>query len=191
MNEIRFKPIELSRWRQKIASSAFTASNLHRGRERTCSASKCGQADNIKSCRGLMMLLLLSASFLVAFLLGLSFMLAVQPAQGQPTKNGRGLSFFIYRGPHKRCIHLHHWLLCLPLAGLLVLAAMTSGGQATCGLLFIIGLLVGVAASDVVFTDAAQLLEPCPWTQSAETEAARSPPPWQSRYGTSGARGDL
>jgi len=112
----------------------------------------------------------LAATFLVAFLFGLTFMLAVQPTQGQPTKNGIGLSFFVYRGPEKQCVHLHHWLLCLPLAGVLALAVRISGGEATCGLVFIIGILVGVAASDVVYTDIARLLEPCPCTQATASQ---------------------
>jgi len=65
-------------------------------------------------------------------------------------------------------VHLHHWILCIPLAILISCTVRSSGGKETPSLLLAIGFLVGMAASDLVYTDAIEFFVPCPCQRSIQ-----------------------
>ena len=95
-----------------------------------------------------------------AFAVALSIMFSVQPEQG---KVGRFGILVIYRGRDKRCLHVHHWLTFSLLALFLLLGAWCSGNmRPTTRLLTVLGLLLGVAVSDVAYSDSLILLQRCP-----------------------------
>jgi len=51
------------------------------------------------------------------------------------------------------CLHIHHWILCALATSLLVLGVFLSGGQLSTGVTVALGLLAGVAASDLAYMD--------------------------------------
>ena len=86
-------------------------------------------------------------------------MLLLQPEQGHVlSEQGLGFQLLVYRGPGRPCLHLHHWIVLVPLAGVVAAAAAAT----PCLVAGALGALLGAAASDLAYTDAAQLTEPCP-----------------------------
>lgn len=102
--------------------------------------------------------------FIASFVVGCLVLLSLQPAQGEATRNGLGLTFIVYRGPKKKCVHLHHWVLCLALVAVVASTVWVADGRPTALILAFVGLALGAASSDLVYTDAGRWLEPCPWT---------------------------
>ena len=94
-----------------------------------------------------------------AFATSLAAMLVLQPEQGHVlSEQGLGFQLLVYRGPGRPCLHLHHWIVLVPLAGVVAAAAAAT----PCLVAGALGALLGAAASDLAYTDAAQLTEPCP-----------------------------
>ena len=95
-----------------------------------------------------------------AFSIALAIMLSVQPEQGQVGQFG---ILVIYRGRDKSCLHVHHWITFLLLALFLLLGAWCSGNTRPTPQLFVIlGLLLGIAASDVAYSDSLIIMQRCP-----------------------------
>lgn len=87
--------------------------------------------------------------FTVGAGLGLVGMLALQPEQG--TTKG-GFSTLLKTGEN-RCLHVHHWLLCVGAAIVVASAVTCSGGAWNVPLFSLQGALLGMAASDLAYTD--------------------------------------
>ena len=98
---------------------------------------------------------------LTSFALGLGTMLSLQPRQGEDTKNGIGAKVFLRVG-RRRCFHIHHWVLCLVVLAVSAWTAWASCGSFTAHVAVLVGLLLGVAASDLVYSDAFVFKVECP-----------------------------
>ena len=106
-----------------------------------------------------------SASLLTYFacaVISVVIMLRIQPPQGQTRKNnGVGLAVLLDVGDG-RCLHLHHWILCLFAFFIILTIAHFKVTPLVAG---ICGALVGIGASDLAYNDLS-LLRKC--TISAE-----------------------
>jgi len=113
--------------------------------------------------------------FFASFVVGCVVLLRLQPTQGEATRNGVGLTFLVYRGPERKCVHLHHWILCLALAAVVAWTVWAADGRPSALVLSLVGLALGAASSDLVYTDAAQWLEPCPGSDAPTTSERAKP----------------
>lgn len=78
--------------------------------------------------------------------------LGMLAAQSTPSKSGQGKAILLFMG-HDRCLHLHHWILCLACVAAVVCITLLTQGHATTAVVILVGLLLGAASSDFAFED--------------------------------------
>ena len=92
--------------------------------------------------------------FLLTFVLALAVMLKLQPKENSMHNDltGTGIAYYIRYGENV-CFHIHHYILCFVFLIVLVAGVYASQGSWTLMLTAIVGILVGIAASDAVYSD--------------------------------------
>ena len=87
------------------------------------------------------------------FSVALGIMLFVQPKQGETRGRLNIGGYMLIDLGEGECLHIHHWIMCVAAAALLLLGVYTSGGEVTAPVTMLLGALAGIAASDLAYTD--------------------------------------
>ena len=95
----------------------------------------------------------LALNFGAPFSVALGIMLFSQPKQGETRGRLNVGGYVLVNLGEGHCLHIHHWIICALLALALLIGMYASSGELTPFIVVLLGVLAGVAASDLAYTD--------------------------------------